>query len=197
MLEELFWNWGPWLYNQVTSKLEYYYTIYCAMYAIIYTKKQWIFLKDNRYPVPPEIFDISSIAEQNIKWITSLNPVKFVHPAYVNSKEFKHVSYLAFILHLSNNKTIDMTNWINDIQWIGNKEPSPEDIFILWCCEKGSSLYYDTKNIIIEVITDEGDSIKKGLNEFTNTIIQEDGRVEANRQNYDRTVDTLLSSGGC
>ena len=167
------------------------------MYAIIYTKKQWIFLKDNRHPVPPEIFDISSIPEQNIKWITSLNPVRFIDPGYVNSKEFKHVSHLGFIIHLSNDKAIDMTDWINDIQWVGNKEPSPEEIFILWCCEKGSSLFYNTKDIIIEIITDEGNSIKKGLNEFTNTIIQENGRADINRQDYYRSVDALLSSGGC
>jgi len=197
MLKELFWNWGPWLYNQLTLRFEYYYAVYCAIYAAIYSKKEWIFLKDNKHPVSSQQFDTTTLPEKNIKWISSLNPVTFVDPAFVNNKDYKHVSHLGFIIHLPDNKTIDITDWINDIKWTGDKEPSPSDIFILWCCEKGSSLCYNTTDIVIEIITDEGDSIKKGLNDFTNTLIQENGRVKTNRQNYDRTMDALLSSGGC
>ena len=197
MLKGLLWNWGPWLYNQITLRFDYYYTVYCAIYAAIFSKKQWIFLKDTKHPVPSQIFDTTTIPEKDITWITSLNPVTFIDPAYVNSKDFKHVSYLGFIIHLPKDKTIDITDWINDIKWTGTKEPSPVDIFILWCCEKGSSLCYNTKDIQIEIITDEGDSIKKGLNDFTNTLIQENGGADTNGPNYHRTLDALLSSSGC
>jgi hypothetical protein len=180
MLNELFWNWGPWLYNKYIMNLEYYYTIYCAIYAALYSKKEWIFLKNNASPIPTQIFDTSKIPETKIKWITTINPPSFVDPTYKDNVEHKHVSYLGFIVHTSGSTT-DITAWINDIKWTSHKEPSPSEIFTLWCCEHGSSLCYEADDIVIEVITEDGETIKKGLNEFTNTNIQENVKDRTDR----------------
>ena len=197
MLDRLLWNWGPWLYNQYVMRVEYYYTIYCTIYAALYSKKEWIFLKNNITPIPTQLFDITSISEDKIKWITTINPPSFVDPIYKHAAEHNHVSYLGFIVHTPGNTSIDITDWINDIKWTSHSQPSPSEIFTLWCCEHGSYLCYDTENIVIEVITDDGETIKKGLNEFTNTKIQENVKDRTDRQDLNRPVDVILSSGGC
>ena len=171
MLDRLLWNWGPWLYNQYVMRIEYYYTIYCAIYAALYSKKEWIFLKNNATPIPTQIFDTSNIPETKIKWVTTINPPSFADPTYKNTLEHKHVSYLGFIVHTSGGMTTDISHWINDVKWTGYSQPSPSEIFTLWCCEHGSSLCYEADDIVIEVITEDGETVKKGLNEFTNTNI--------------------------
>jgi hypothetical protein len=89
-----------------------------------------------------------------------------------------------------------LTDWINDVRWSGLVQPTPLEIFTLWCCETGSPYFFDLDNAIVELVTEDGSVIKRGLNEFAHTNIYGDGFSENNRQDPVRIMDTVLSSSG-
>jgi hypothetical protein len=76
----------------------------------------------------------------------------------------KHLSYIGFKI-ITPEGEIEISDWINDVKWKGSKQPSVKQIFFLWCCEKGKSFFHCLNEIQIEIITEMGELIKKGLNE--------------------------------
>jgi hypothetical protein len=59
--------------------------------------------------------------------------------------------------------------------------------------------YFDLDGASLEVMTGDGNIVKRGLNEFTRTSVYEDGSAadsELDRQDPNRIVDIVLSSSG-
>ena len=176
-LSELFWIWGPWVYNRSMEVLELAPKIYRAVYKDLYGTKGWIFINgtSQSLPIPEEIFDTDKIQLNLIKWKATTEPPAFVDPNYQGSIiPSKHISFLAFSVLASGNELIDLTDWVNDIKWSGQIQPLPIEIFSLWCCKNKSPLIYYSTDFTVEIVLDDGTSIKKGLNEFAHTNIHED-----------------------
>lgn len=176
MIHEFLWTWIPWIYNKTNSVIDITTKIYKSVCKGLNYKKEWVFHYNTMIPIPNELFDTSQIINSKIKWLANTNPPKFRDPNYTMDN-WKHISYLSFTVNLLTGNQCDLTDWINDVKWCGFIQPTPLEIFTLWCCELGHSYCFDITGATIEIITEEGDIIKKGLNEFVNTTIyEEDGQ---------------------
>lgn len=199
MMEGFAWAWLPWLYNRgiyisdlIVNKLK---TIQNALKY----QNEWIFLVHKSTPISKQFFNISDINPLKIKWNASTNPPRFNGTAFPTSTaqvQWKHLSYLSFTVSLLDRSFHDLTDWINEVRWTGLIQPTPLEIFTLWCCETGSPLCFDLDGATVELVTDDGTVEKRGLNEFVRTSVYEDGFSEDNRQDPIRIMDTVLSSSG-
>jgi len=195
-LEELAWIWLPWCYNKLLYFADQTTKIIGVVYRELNYKKEWVFLKNSVMPIPKELFDTSKIELTNIKWTANTNPPKFRDNTFT-LEYWKHLTYLSFTVTLSDRSFFDLTDWINEVKWCGILQPTPLEIFTLWCCETGSPHYFNTDGATVEIITDDGNVVKRGLNEFTHTNVYEDGGDDqTNRQDPNRILDTVLSSSG-
>jgi hypothetical protein len=157
-------------------------------------------MKGHTIPISQDNFSIDQISISDIRWLATLEPPRLFHPNCTEKQKEKHISYLSFVVTLSHplvDSSIDLSDWINELKWSGIKEPSPLDIFLLWCCKNGSHLIYYPSSIKVTLITEEGETIEKGLNDFTNTTVYEDvSRSQDDRQDSNGSMDLVLSSGG-
>jgi len=165
MIREVIWNWGPWLYNTFNSILNLTSRVINVVHNEIAIEKEWIFLHNNHIPIYSSFFP--DIAEDSIRWSCKTNPVVFTSPLYklCGVKNYKHISYLGFIVNIPDSEAIDLSEWINTVKWIGSAEPTLRELFIMWCCETGKSYFHLIPEITISIITEDGDEITKGLND--------------------------------
>ena len=197
MLRELVWKWGPWIFNKYVEILQLGSKVYKSVQKGLYETEHWIFINESHIPIPEELFDTNHIEIDNIKWRATVEPPIFTDPRGDPTDKLKHISYLGFSINIPGNKIIELSDWINEIKWSGITEPSPQDIFSLWCCKNREPLLFYRKNLMIEIISEKGDIIKKGLNEFTHTNIYEnDGDTKINGPNPNWHMDIVLSSSG-
>ena len=160
MLQRFLITWIPWIFNRIEPLYFRAQTLYKVIYNELMVRKELIFLKDFPMPIATETFGI--IESKNIEWVCNLNPVTFVQPDSLT--QMKHLSYIGFKI-ITPEEEIEISDWINDVKWKGTKEPSVKQIFFLWCCEKGKSFFHCLDEIQVEIITEMGELIKKGLNE--------------------------------
>ena len=205
MLNEFLWEWVPWLYNSGMSIFDAMHLFYVSLYKELTIKKEWALLKDNRIPLSSQQFTLKDISDNNIRWRATVDPPVFIDPRN-KYRDPRHISHLGFLVRIPGLDPIDISDWINEIKWIGTKEPTPLDIFTLWCCKTSNPLFHILEYAVVEIITETGDTIKKGLNEFANTTLQENGRGTdtrgteedfTNREDPNRALDAVLSSSGC
>jgi hypothetical protein len=196
-MQEIAWAWLPWLYNRVNYLVNISNKFARSINNTLYYENQWIFLVNKSTPIPKQLFNVSDINPIKMKWNASTNPPRFTATTFLTTPpEWKHISYLSFTVTLSDKSFHDLTDWINDVRWAGFVQPTPLEIFTLWCCETGSPHCFDLDSATVELVTDDGNVVKRGLNEFARTNIYEDGFSEDNRQDPNRIMDTVLSSSG-
>jgi hypothetical protein len=185
MIQELVWEWVPWIYNRLINTLDKAKSLSNAIKRELFSDKKWVFMKGHTIPISQDNFSIDQIYASDIRWLATLEPPRLFLPTRTEKQKEKHISYLSFVVTLStplDDSSIDLSDWINDLKWSGVKEPSPLDIFSLWCCKNGSHLIYYASSIKVTLVTEEGQTIEKGLNDFTNTTVYEDvSRVEDDR----------------
>jgi len=195
MIDEFLWTYVPFLYNKFSEVIETTNYLYATLTNRINGRNIWIFINNTHVPIPKEMFDTTNIKEYNIRWNATTNPPTFTDP--IDHKlEYKHIAYLGLSVSMPGSETMDLTDWLNELKWSGPEQPKPHEIFTLWCCEKGSPLFYDLTLATVEIITEDGDVIKRGLNEFTHTSVYEHGRSTVNGCDTDRLLDVVLSSSG-
>jgi hypothetical protein len=196
-MEDFAWAWMPWLYNRyiyisdlVVNKLK-------AIKNALKYQNEWVFLLNKATPISKQLFNVSDINPMKIKWNASTNPPRFMISTFITVPlEWKYISYLSFTVRLSDNTFHDLTYWINEVKWSGIVQPTPLEIFTLWCCETGSPYCFDLDNATVELVTDDGSVVKRGLNEFARTNVYGDGFSEDNRQDPNRIMDIVFSSSG-
>lgn len=199
MIRGILWSWLPYIYNKTTDSFNLIKRIVTAAYNEVVIDKEWIILKNNNIPIYSVLFPNTPTA--SIKWSCQINPPIFTDPNCLVSNS-RHISYLGFVVNISGYDPIDITEWINTVQWNGNLEPSLLDIFTLWCCETGNSYFHLAPIVSVDLITELGDSITKGLNDSATYTSSRDGNIRHNENNSlgsdpIRVMDTILSSGGC
>lgn len=160
MIQGLIYNWGPWIFNITLKILDKSQSLIKVVYNELLIKKEIIFIKNIPIPISSEIFS----GVKNVKWRCSLDPVVFVDPIYDDCKE-RHLPYLGLTIKIPNEIELDLSSWINDVRYIGSKEPSLSEIFTLWCYEQGVSYFHCLDSITVEIIDEIGDTVVKGLNE--------------------------------
>jgi len=198
MIRGIMWSWLPWLYNKSMKTIDILKRIVKAAHTEIMIDKEWLILK-NQIPVYSLLFP--DVPVETIKWSCKTNPPRF-HDINmnINLNGSKHISYLSFVVKLSGYDPIDLTEWINTVQWTGTIQPSLLDLFTLWCCETGHSYFQLASIASVDLITDTGDSLTKGLNDSVIHESSNGGRYTTandNRLDSVRVLDTILSSGGC
>lgn len=162
MIRSFLWIWIPRLFNTGSSLL-LSTTGFCKRtYTKITVKKEWIFLKNSPTPVSSHAF--GSIQDGNVKWRCSIRPTLFLDPQTI-SEDAEHISFLAIVFNIPGEPALDLSTWINDVMWVGSKEPTLRELFLLWCCENGVSYFHCMNDINVEIIDGEGNCFKKGLND--------------------------------
>ena len=162
MSQELFWTWIPWIFNKAVVLVSTTKSVCRVVYNELIVKKEWVFLQGLPIPISSEVF--GEIDDCNVKWRCSVNPATFEQPnAHLISAKERHLSYLGFLVKIPG-QDLDLSDWVNEVKWIGSQEPTLKEIFTLWCCEKGESYFHCLDLIHVEYITDMGDTIKRGLN---------------------------------
>ena len=154
MLYEFLWNWGPWVYNTTNNGIKRLRNVIDGIYKELILTKEWVFIKNVQLPLNSELFE----GLQNIQWRCQINPPRFVNPD--SREKERHLSYLGFIIKIDGT-ILDLSDWINDVLYIGKDEPTVEQIFILWCCEKGISYFHCLDLIEVEYITELGDVVRR------------------------------------
>jgi hypothetical protein len=199
MLTEFLLNWGPWVYLKGLEIMETSNNVMRAVNHELYNAKEWIFIAGSSLPISTELFESSQVPERYIRWKATLDPPTFKDPRVTNS-EMKHLSYLGFSVIDPGSETstpIDLSDWINDVKWSGQIQPSPTEIFSLWCCKNRSPLAHYNTGLTVEIITDAGDIIKRGLNDTPhNTIYDGNNAPNFDGQDTQRFLDLVLSSSG-
>ena len=196
-MEDFAWAWMPWLYNRGIYISDFILNKFKAIQNALRYQNEWVFLLNQSIPISKQLFNVSPIKPIKIKWNATTNPPRFNGETFLTRPlEWRHISYLSFTVTLSDRSFYDLTDWINEVKWSGIVQPTPLEIFTLWCCETGSPHCFELDNATVELITDDGNVVKRGLNEFARTNIYEDGFSEDNRQDPNRVMDIVLSSSG-
>ena len=163
MFREFLWAWGPWIYNISVELIIRSKHLVKVVYNEITIEKEWVFLKNLPVPLSSESF--GNIPSDGVKWRCKLNPPIFLEPNSILKEKGKHISYLGFVVKIPAHPDIDLSEWINEIQYTGSLQPTTGEIFALWCCENNVSYFHLLDIIRVECITDMGDCLTKGLNE--------------------------------
>jgi hypothetical protein len=158
MFQDLLWAWGPWIYNKISSGVVKVKKVAQVVYNEFNVKKEWIFFKNVAVPVNSENF--WKIDDSSVKWKCEVFPARFIDPSADPNIKSKHLSYLGFVIKIEG-RDIDLSDWINDVRYTGNEEPSVGEIFALWCCETGESYFHCLDSIQVEYITELGDVVRK------------------------------------
>jgi hypothetical protein len=194
MFREFLWNWLPWIFNQATIVADISKRVALAAYTEATVSKEWAFLHNINVPISIQSF--ATIPVTLIRWKAKTNPPRFIEPNTIpNENDLKHLSYLGLSIIIPGHDTIELTDWLNDVKWSGALQPSLAEIFMLWCCDTGTAYFHLIPYATAEIVTDEGNIIRKGLNESTHTTSSNVSTSE--RQDSQRVVDLVFSSGGC
>jgi hypothetical protein len=159
MFKEFFWTLAPWIFNRANSFVLKAQRIYQVIYNECKSEKELVFLKGFGYPIHTKSF--GSIDQDTIQWKCSLNPPLFFNPISTSLAE-KHISYLGFTIRVLG-KEIELTDWVNDVKYVGDREPTLQEIFFLWSYSSGESYFHCLNQIQIEYIDTNGDIVLKGL----------------------------------
>jgi hypothetical protein len=158
MIKEFLLEWVPWVFNQTAKVLEVTKRVALAAYTEATVEKEWLFLHTIQAPVSSMVFP--TIPSEQIQWRVQLNPTRFVDPSI--DIDLRHITYLGMTIHLSG-KTVDLTEWINEVKWSGRISPSPKQLFTLWCYETGSPYFHLMSTAEVELITEDGNMSRISL----------------------------------
>jgi len=157
MFREFLWTWVPWIFNKTTVILSKTHSLYRAIYNELMIKKEWIFIKNVEIPINSATF--GTINNDTIEWRCTLCPATFTQPGTIVNQKEKHLSYLGFMVKIQATE-IDLSDWVNEVKWLGSREPTVKEIFLLWSCESGESYFHCLDDIVFEVVTDMGDTLR-------------------------------------
>ena len=200
MLQEFLYNYVPWLYNKAYEWLAIGKRAAIAAYTEVTVPKEWLFLKNVSIPISTFNFP-STIPDDLIQWRCTAEPPRFqkgaMHP-------LKHLEYLSFLVRLEG-QVFDLTDWINDVKWSapeGIAEPTPCEIFLLWCCVTGQPHFTGLDQATVTFMDELGEEVTEQLKQPTHHTSNgiphlQHTSVEANGYDSDRIMDAVLSSSGC
>jgi hypothetical protein len=168
MIRLIAWTWLPWLVNRFTEILSLAKRVTFAAYSEATVKKEILFVNNLTMPILSSLF--TDLSKKHIRWSVTIHPPRFTDPNSTDAA-LKHISYLGLSINIPGHDPIDLTDWINEVMWSGTKQPCLTDIFIVWCFETKNPYFHYLPFIEMEVISKDGLSVHKGLNELAHTIV--------------------------
>jgi hypothetical protein len=200
MIQEFLYTYVPWLYNKLYEWLSIGKRAALAAYVEVTVPKEWIFLKNVQIPIPSHLFP-AEIPEDLIQWRCTAEPPRFQK----GDGTLKHLEYLSFVVSTPQD-TYDLTDWINDVKWSaseGVQEPSPCEIFLLWCCVTGNPGFINLDQATVTFMNELGEETTEELKTQTHHtsngiphLHHNDSAPEADGFDSDGHMDTVFSSGG-
>ena len=157
-MKGFFLEWIPWIFNQTAMALDFTKRVVFAAYTEATVEKEWKLL--HSVPIPLSSITFPGIPSEHVKWSVKLNPTEFIDSSGI--KESSHISYLSLSI-LVGDITFDLTDWLNEVRWRGRVQPSPLELFTIWCCETGNSQFHLMDKAEVELITEQGDTIRQKL----------------------------------
>jgi len=190
-------HWVPWIYNHILYGSDKGYRVITNMYRTAMTPIEYYFVQDSRVPISSSSFSLDSIPEKHYKWTATLGPARFIHQKEPTASIFlKHCSWLGLSITLPETGTLDLSDWISDIKYSGPQEPTPLEMFTLWCIDTGKPYFlYVNETTQVDLIDELGEIVVRRLIAEAPSLEQNAGQVTGSYT--DRSLDSLFSPSGC
>jgi len=135
-------HWVPWIYNRILYGSDKGYRVITNIYRTAMTPVEYYFVQHSRVPISSSSFSLDSIPEKHYKWTATLGPARFIHQKEPTASIFlKNCSWLGLSITLAETGTLDLSDWISDIKYSGPQEPTPLEMFTLWCIDTGKPYF--------------------------------------------------------
>jgi len=173
MVYSFLYKWIPWIYNIIVDKTNTTYYQLSTVYTEVTTVKEWFFFKDTIIPIQSSVFTLHPNLYSALRWRATVSPPVFYKEldSTANISVKRHISWLGYLVKIPSIGTFDLSDWVSEVQWTGSVEPTPLDLFILWCCYSRNPYFLLLdKGLEVELIDTRGDLIIKRLNESTLSI---------------------------
>jgi len=190
-------HWVPWIYNRILYGSDKGYRVITNIYRTAMTPVEYYFVQHSRVPISSSSFSLDSIPEKHYKWTATLGPARFIHQKEPTASIFlKNCSWLGLSITLAETGTLDLSDWISDIKYSGPQEPTPLEMFTLWCIDTGKPYFlYVNETTQVDLIDELGEIVVRRLIAEPPSLEQNAGQVTGSYT--DRSLDTLFSSSGC
>jgi hypothetical protein len=190
-------NWVPWIYNRILYGSDKGYRVITNIYRTATTPIEYYFVLHSRIPISSSSFSFDSIPEEHYKWTATLGPARFIDQKNPTASiALKNCSWLGLSITLPETGTLDLSDWISDIKYSGLQEPTPLELFTLWCIDTGKPYFlYVNETTKVDLMDQMGDIIVRRLIAESSSLQQ--NASQATGSFTDRSLDTLFSPSGC
>ena len=190
-------HWVPWIYNRILYGSDKGYRVITNIYRTAMTPVEYYFVQHSRVPISSSSFSLDSIPEKHYKWTATLGPARFIHQKEPTASIFlKNWSWLGLSITLPETGTLDLSDWISDIKYSGPQEPTPLEMFTLWCIDTGKPYFlYVNETTQVDLIDELGEIVVRRLIAEPPSLEQNAGQVTGSYT--DRSLDSLFSPSGC
>jgi hypothetical protein len=190
-------HWVPWIYNRILYGSDKGYRVITNIYRTAIIPIEYYFVQHSRVPISSSSFSLDSIPEKHYKWTATLGPARFIHQKEPTASIFlKNCSWLGLSITLPETGTLDLSDWISDVKYAGPQEPTPLEIFTLWCIDTGKPYFlYVNETTQVDLIDELGEIVVRRLIAEPPSLEQNAGQVTGSYT--DRSLDSLFSPSGC
>jgi hypothetical protein len=114
----------------------------------------YVFFEHSFYPWPKTDIVINSAVAPPIEWYYSQHQKLFYQPHCQHNR--RHISWLSAQIKHGNDLVLeDITEFVNNLHWVGESAPKPEHILAAWTLETGIVLN-PALPLRIAIISDDG-----------------------------------------
>lgn len=190
-------HWVPWIYNRILYGSDKGYRVITNIYRTAIVPIEYYFVQDSRVPISSSSFSLDSIPEKHYKWTATLGPARFIHQKEPTASIFlKNCSWLGLSITLPETGTLDLSDWISEVKYAGPQEPTPLELFTLWCIDTGKPYFlYVNETTKVDLMDELGEIVVRRLIAEPPSLEQNAGQVTGSYT--DRSLDSLFSPSGC
>jgi hypothetical protein len=187
-------NWVPWIYNRILYGSDKGYRTLTTIYRTATMPVEYYFVLNSTVPLSSQTFLLDSIPEGNYKWTATLGPARFINENEPTA--LKNISWLGLSITLPEIGTLDLSDWISEVKYSGVQEPTPLQLFTLWCIDTGKPYFLHVNETTkVDLLDEMGDIVVRRLIAEPPSLQQNANQVIGSYT--DRPLDTLFSPSGC
>jgi hypothetical protein len=187
-------NWVPWIYNRILYGSNKGYRTLTTIYRTATIPIEYYFVLNSTVPLSSQTFLLDSIPQENYRWTATLGPARFINENEPTA--LKNISWLGLSMTLPEIGTLDLSDWISEVKYSGVQEPTPLQLFTLWCIDTGKPYFLQVNETTkVDLLDEMGDIIVRRLIAEPPSLQQNANQVIGSYT--DRPLDTLFSPSGC
>jgi len=187
-------NWVPWIYNRILYGSNKGYRTLTTIYRTATIPIEYYFVLNSTVPLSSQTFLLDSIPQENYRWTATLGPARFINENEPTA--LKNISWLGLSMTLPEIGTLDLSDWISEVKYSGVQEPTPLQLFTLWCIDTGNPYFLHVNETTkVDLLDGMGDIIVRRLIAEPPSLQQNANQVIGSYT--DRPLDTLFSPSGC